>query len=112
GMPLLLALLAAVSWLVAGRTLRPIALLRRGAAEVGATARSRRLPVPEARDEVHALATTLNDMLGRLEEADARQRALVSDAAHELRSPLASIRLQLEVALSHPEGQDWTETAE
>ncbi|GGO24105.1 sensor histidine kinase [Microbispora bryophytorum] len=112
GMPLLLALLAAVSWLVVGRTLRPIALLRRGAAEVGATARSRRLPVPEARDEVHALATTLNDMLGRLEEADARQRALVSDAAHELRSPLASIRLQLEVALSHPEGQDWTETAE
>ncbi|MEN3539196.1 ATP-binding protein [Microbispora sp. ZYX-F-249] len=112
GMPLLLALLAAVSWLVVGRTLRPIALLRRGAAEVGATARSRRLPVPEARDEVHALATTLNDMLGRLEEADARQRALVSDAAHELRSPLASMRLQLEVALSHPEGQDWKETAE
>lgn len=112
GMPLLLALLAAASWLVIGRTLRPIALLRRGAAAVGGTARSRRLPVPEARDEVHALATTLNDMLGRLEEAEARQRALVSDAAHELRSPLASIRLQLEVALSHPEGQDWTETAE
>ncbi|WP_182887018.1 ATP-binding protein [Microbispora sp. H10885] len=112
GMPLLLALLAAASWLVIGRTLRPITLLRRGAAAVGGTARSRRLPVPEARDEVHALATTLNDMLGRLEEAEARQRALVSDAAHELRSPLASIRLQLEVALSHPEGQDWTETAE
>lgn len=112
GMPLLLALLAAASWLVIGRTLRPITLLRRGAAAVGGTARSRRLPVPEARDEVHALATTLNDMLGRLEEAEARQRALVSDAAHELRSPLASIRLQLEVALSHPEGQDWNETAE
>nr|WP_225311651.1 ATP-binding protein [Microbispora cellulosiformans] len=112
GMPLLLALLAAASWLVIGRTLRPITSLRRGAAAVGGTARSRRLPVPEARDEVHALATTLNDMLGRLEEAEARQRALVSDAAHELRSPLASIRLQLEVALSHPEGQDWNETAE
>jgi signal transduction histidine kinase len=112
GMPLLLALLAAASWLVIGRTLRPIALLRRGAAEISGTARSRRLPVPEARDEVHSLATTLNDMLGRLEEAGARQRALVSDAAHELRSPLASIRLQLEVALSHPQGQDWKETAE
>ncbi|GAA0403808.1 HAMP domain-containing sensor histidine kinase [Microbispora corallina] len=112
GMPLLLALLAGASWLVIGRTLRPIALLRRGAAEISGTARSRRLPVPEARDEVHSLATTLNDMLGRLEDADARQRALVSDAAHELRSPLASIRLQLEVALSHPEGQDWKETAE
>src|SRR5690606_8213605 len=64
------------------------------------------------RDEVHSLATTLNDMLARLEEAERRQRALVSDAAHELRSPLASIRLQLEVALGHPEGQDWQETAE
>ena len=68
--------------------------------------------MPESKDEVHALATTLNAMLARLEKADARQRALVSDAAHELRSPLASIRLQLEVALGYPEGQDWRETAE
>ncbi|MCC5578052.1 HAMP domain-containing protein [Microtetraspora sp. AC03309] len=112
GTPLLLVLLAAASWLVIGRTLRPIALLRRGAAEISGTARARRLPVPEARDEVHSLATTLNDMLARLEVADARQRALISDASHELRSPLASIRLQLEVALSHPEGQEWRETAE
>ncbi|MEW9529314.1 sensor histidine kinase [Microbispora sp. NPDC049125] len=111
GVPLLLALLAVASWLVIGRTLRPLTLLRRGAAAISGTARSPRLPVPEARDEVHSLATTLNAMLGRLEEADARQRALVSDAAHELRSPLASIRLQLEVALSHPGEQDWKETA-
>lgn len=112
GTPLLLILLAVASWLVIGRTLRPIAALRKGAAEITHTARSRRLPVPEARDEVHSLAVTLNDMLARLEEAEQRQRALVSDAAHELRSPLASIRLQLEVALGHPEGQDWRETAE
>jgi signal transduction histidine kinase len=51
-------------------------------------------------------------MLGRLEQAETRQHALVSDTAHELRSPLASIRLQLEVALGHPGGQDWQETAE
>ncbi|GHH69730.1 two-component sensor histidine kinase [Streptosporangium violaceochromogenes] len=112
GTPLLLVLLAGASWLIIGRTLRPIAALRRGAEEITDTARSRRLPVPEARDEVHSLAVTLNDMLARLEKADARQRALVSDAAHELRSPLASIRLQLEVALGHPEGQEWRETAE
>ncbi|MEV8637726.1 ATP-binding protein [Streptosporangium sp. NPDC051023] len=112
GTPLLLVLLAGASWVIIGRTLRPIAALRRGAGEITDTARSRRLPVPEARDEVHSLATTLNDMLARLEEADARQRSLVSDAAHELRSPLASIRLQLEVALGHPEGQEWRETAE
>ncbi|WP_214110717.1 sensor histidine kinase [Acrocarpospora catenulata] len=112
GTPLLLVLLAGASWLVIGRTLRPIDALRRGAAEITGTARSRRLPVPEAHDEVHSLAMTLNDMLDRLEAAGQRQRALVSDAAHELRSPLASMRLQLEVALSHPEGEDWRETAD
>ncbi|MEV4248985.1 ATP-binding protein [Streptosporangium canum] len=112
GTPLLLVLLGGASWMIIGRTLRPIAALRRGAEEITDTARSRRLPVPEAHDEVHSLAITLNDMLARLEKADTRQRALVSDAAHELRSPLASIRLQLEVALGHPHGQDWQETAE
>ncbi|MEU0566797.1 ATP-binding protein [Nonomuraea sp. NPDC005983] len=112
GTPALIVLLAVASWLIIGRTLRPIGALRRGAAEITHTARSRRLPVPESRDEVYSLATTLNDMLSRLEGAEQRQRALVSDAAHELRSPLASIRLQLEVALGHPEGQDWRETAE
>lgn len=112
GTPALIVLLAAASWMIIGRTLHPIDALRRGAAEITHTARSRRLPVPQARDEVHSLATTLNDMLARLEEAEKSQRALVSDAAHELRSPLASIRLQLEVALGHPEGADWQETAE
>nr|WP_055502734.1 ATP-binding protein [Nonomuraea pusilla] len=112
GTPVLIVLLAVASWIMIGRTLRPITALRTGAAEITHTARSRRLPVPQSHDEVHALATTLNGMLARLEEAEQRQRALVSDAAHELRSPLASIRLQLEVALGHPEGQDWSETAE
>jgi signal transduction histidine kinase len=60
---------------------------------------------------VRLLAVTLNDMLARLTEAQQRQRDLVSDTAHELRSPIASIRAQLEVALDHPDGLDWTETA-
>jgi signal transduction histidine kinase len=71
----------------------------------------RDLPVPPARDEVRSLAVTLNDMLSRLAEAQQRQRDLVSDTAHELRSPIASIRAQLEVALDHPEGLDWPEMA-
>ena len=50
-------------------------------------------------------------MLSRLAEAQQRQRALVSDTAHELRSPIASIRTQLEVALDFPDGQDWAATA-
>jgi signal transduction histidine kinase len=108
--PLLLLLLAGATWLVVGSTLRPIAALRRGAQMVTATGKPRELPVPEARDEVRTLAITLNDMLARLDSAGRRQRSLVSDTAHELRSPIASIRAQLEVALDHPEQQDWNQT--
>ncbi len=111
GTPLLFGLLALAIWLVTGYTLRPIAELRRGAAEVTQTGVPRDLPVPPARDEVRSLAVTLNDMLGRLADAQQRQRDLVSDTAHELRSPIASIRAQLEVALDHPDGLDWPETA-
>jgi signal transduction histidine kinase len=112
GTPLLLGLLALVTWLVTGYTLRPIAELRRGAAEVTQTGIPHDLPVPPARDEVRSLAVTLNDMLSRLAEAQQRQRDLVSDTAHELRSPIASIRTQLEVALDHPDGLDWAQTAQ
>ena len=111
GTPLLFGLVALAIWLVTGYTLRPIAGLRRGAAEVTQTGIPRHLPVPPARDEVRSLAVTLNDMLSRLADAQQRQRDLVSDTAHELRSPIASIRAQLEVALDHPDGLDWAETA-
>ncbi len=111
GTPLLFGLLALAIWLVTGYTLRPIAALRRGAAEVTGTGVPHDLPVPPARDEVRLLAVTLNDMLSRLADAQQRQRDLVSDTAHELRSPIASIRAQLEVALDHPDGLDWAETA-
>jgi signal transduction histidine kinase len=111
GTPALLLLMTWVSWLITGSTLRPIAALRRGAEKVTATGVPRGLPVPEARDEVHSLAVTLNDMLSRLDAAQQRQRRLVSDTAHELRSPIASIRAQLEVALDHPDSQEWEQTA-
>jgi signal transduction histidine kinase len=106
GVPVLLGLLALVSWRVIGWTLRPVETLRRGAEVITGAGDSRRLPLPAARDEVHRLAVTLNDMLARLESTSARQRSFVSDAAHELRSPLASIRTQLEVAvrLAEPAG--------
>jgi signal transduction histidine kinase len=111
GAPLLFVLLATATWLVTGAALRPIEKLRRSAQEISDTAIARTLPVPESRDEVRSLAVTLNDMLARLEAAQRRQRALVSDAAHELRSPIASIRTQLEVAIDHPEAVDWEPTA-
>ena len=111
GTPVLFIVFAGAIWLAVGSTLRPIDLLRRGAARVTGAGLPADLPVPEARDEVRLLALTLNDMLSRLAAAQQRQRSLVSDTAHELRSPIASIRAQLEVALDHPSGQDWASTA-
>jgi signal transduction histidine kinase len=111
GTPVLFLVFAGAIWAVTGLTLRPIGALRRGAAKVTATGQVSDLPVPEARDEVRLLAVTLNDMLSKLAAAQQRQRALVSDTAHELRSPIASIRTQLEVALDFPAGQDWETTA-
>jgi signal transduction histidine kinase len=109
--PVLFLAVTGAIWLVTGSTLRPIGALRRGAARVTTTATPSDLPVPEARDEVRLLAQTLNDMLSRLARAQQRQRALVSDTAHELRSPIASILTQLEVALDFPDTQDWETTA-
>lgn len=102
--PLLLGALAAIAWRVIGWTLRPVEQLRAGAEQISRTgrirgpARGERLPVPPAADEIRALAVTLNEMLDRLADAQDRQRSFVADAAHELRSPLASIQAQLEVA--------------
>jgi signal transduction histidine kinase len=99
-----------IAWRVIGWTLRPVEQLRAGAEQISRTRRingptdHERLPVPAAADEIHALAVTLNEMLDRLAEARERQRSFVADAAHELRSPLASIRAQLEVAERLGEG--------
>jgi signal transduction histidine kinase len=111
GTPVLFIAFVGAIWLAVGSTLRPIDRIRRGAARVTGAGVPADLPVPEARDEVRSLALTLNDMLSRLTSAQQRQRSLVSDTAHELRSPIASIRTQLEVALDHPAGQDWASTA-
>jgi signal transduction histidine kinase len=110
----LVAGLAAVAWWVIGWTLRPVEALRLGAEEItgGSPAAGRgRLPVPAGGDEIHRLAVTLNGMLDRLDDARARQRRFVADAAHELRNPLAGMRTQLEVAQRHPAGADWPELA-
>ncbi len=112
GFPLLLAGLAALAWRVVGLTLRPVEALRRGAEEITGTGTAGALPVPESRDEVHRLAVTLNDMLARLETSRQKQRAFVADAAHELRSPLTTMRTELEVAQRLGPAADWSATAD
>ncbi len=115
--PLLVLTLAAVAWRVIGATLRPVEELRRGAEDITGTGvtgagGSGHLPVPQAQDEIHRLAVTLNGMLDRLDAGRARQREFVGDAAHELRSPLANMRTQLEVAQRLGDKADWPSVAD
>jgi two-component system OmpR family sensor kinase len=93
------ALLAGLgAWLLAGATLRPVERMRRQAADISDQDLDRRLAVPATRDEVAALAITINDLLSRLGEALDRERGFVADAGHELRTPLAILRTELELA--------------
>jgi signal transduction histidine kinase len=96
----ILALLAftAASWLLSTFALRPVTAMRRRAQTLSGTGENERLPVGTADDELTALAITLNDFLDRVHDGTLRERRMVSDAAHELRTPLAALRTQLELA--------------
>ncbi len=96
--PLLVLLVAVLSWWLVSRALRPVRLLTSGAASITSESLSERLPVPPSHDEVAELATTMNSMLERLERATTTSRRLVSDASHELRTPITVMRAELEVA--------------
>jgi signal transduction histidine kinase len=107
--PLLLLVCAVIAWRVIGAALAPVEELRSGASRIDGSSADERLPVPPSRDEIAALATTLNEMLDRVAAARRTQRAFVADAAHELRSPLATMRTQLEVAERLGEGGELPE---
>ena len=111
GGPPFLALVAIVSWVIADRALRRVEGVRAKVSGITAEALDRRVPEPPGDDEITRLARTMNEMLDRLQAADDRQRRFVADASHELKSPLAAVQAELEVALAHPEQADWTETA-
>lgn len=102
GGPIALLLASLGGYLLAAATLRPIETMRRRAEEISATTAGRRLPVPEADDEVARLARTLNEMLTRLEAGLARERRFVAEASHELRTPLSLLKTELELAQRRP----------
>ncbi len=103
----LVAVVALVTWRVTGRALRPVEAIRSEVGEIGEGELHRRVPVPASHDEVGRLARTMNSMLARLDEAAERQRRFVSDASHELQSPLTSLRARFEVDLASRTEPDW-----
>ena len=111
GVPVLLAVVGLVTWRMVGRTLRPVEDMREEVERISSTELDRRVPTPSRDDEVGRLARTMNRMLDRLERGQERQRRFISDASHELRSPVAAIRQHGEVAVEHPETTNLEELA-
>jgi signal transduction histidine kinase len=110
--PIALVLAGFTVWLIVGRALRPVEQIRRAVTEITSADLSRRVPEPGTADEIGHLANTMNDMLGRLDDAARRQRRFVADASHELRTPLAAIRTTLDVGLAYPDKAPWPVIAE
>jgi len=110
GVPAAVLLVAAVAYLATRRALRPVEAIRARTAAVTAADPRERVHVPDTGDEIARLATTINNTLQRLDDAAQAQRRFVADAAHELRSPISSLLMTVEVAEAHPDHADWPDT--
>lgn len=109
--PLVMLVVGLVSWWVGGRALRPVDEMISRVARIRSTTLDQRVPVPEAEDELRSLALTMNQMLDRLEAGQASQQRFLSDASHELRSPLASLSGAVEIATMEDSLDTWREMA-
>lgn len=106
GIPFSIGVAGVWRWWLAARRLRPVELIRAELDEINAADLHRRVSVPPRRDEFSSLVEAVNATLDRLEAAVEQQRRLVSDVSHDLRSPIAGLRAELEAALIDPEGTD------
>lgn len=110
--PLLLAGVGVGVWILVGRSLRQVERIRGQVAGINARSLDGRVAVPQTSDEIQALALTMNMMLDRLQASDLEQRRFVSDASHELRSPLATLSAAVEIAAADSSGATWEEMKE
>jgi len=111
GVPLILALASVGGYFLARKSLAPIALMDRQTRDITAEKLSSRLDIMNQRDELGGLATTINDLLARLESSFREQQRFVADASHELRTPLAILRGETDVALTQPRSLDEYKTS-
>jgi heavy metal sensor kinase len=105
--PLLVALVAVAVWVLVGQSLKTVERIRRQVSEIDGRRLSERVEVPPTGDEIAALATTMNEMLDKLEHSNNSHRAFFSDASHELRSPLSTLVTTAEVASLDRSGKTW-----
>lgn len=109
GVPIVLALAAVLVWMVVGRALRPVDRLREDVDAIVAAGAGQRVGPPGTADEIDRLASTMNDMLGRLDDQAEARRRFVSDASHELKSPVANVRALVESAGDDLDPEQWAE---
>ncbi|MGH9112018.1 MAG: HAMP domain-containing protein [Acidimicrobiales bacterium] len=100
-----------MTWIAVGQAFHPVEAIRARVAHVSSKDLHQPVPVPPAQDEIGRLAATMDAMLDRLEAAADKQPRFVADASNELQSPLAAARVDLEVALAHPDATDWPDAA-
>ena len=105
--PSMVLAVGSFAWIATGRALRPVEEITDRVSDITSATLFERVPVPPTGDEIAMLATTMNDMLDRLEASAQREKQFLSNASHELRSPVAAIKAQLETAVAYPESAEW-----
>jgi len=111
-LPVLTAVVAAATWLTAARALRPVEAIRAQVARTDPLRLDERVPQPHTGDEIDRLATTMNDLLDRLQDANERQRQFISDASHELRSPITATLATIDTTSADSIADTWPTTAD
>jgi len=101
--PVVVLVSGVATYVLVHRSMRSVDDIRSRVADITTSDLTERVPVPDSRDEIAALAVTMNEMLARIQAGHDAQKRFVGDASHELRSPLTTIISALEVAAAHPE---------